>query len=119
MGLIKVTSSAPPSADDERINRVKLKSIDKAKILKASEVKILSFTVRNQAGINTITFIPIAQLSSLITQDKPLLSPGDVLWAAGWVIKARNSEFQHSNWNGWMKRIHAENVKPHRSTFFQ
>ena len=60
IGLIKVTSSAPPSADDERINRVKLKSIDKAKILKASEVKILSFTVRNQTGINTITFIPIA-----------------------------------------------------------
>ena len=37
MRLIKVTSSAPPSADDEHINRVKLKSIDNAKILKASE----------------------------------------------------------------------------------
>ena len=27
------------------------------------------------------------------------------------MIKAQNSEFQHSNWNGWMKRIHAEDAK--------
>ena len=46
MGLIKVTSPAPSSADDQCVNRVKLKSLDKAKILKASEIKILSFTVR-------------------------------------------------------------------------
>ncbi len=111
MGLIKVTSPAPPSADDQSVNRVKLKSLDKAKILKAAEVKILPFTVRNQTGINTITFLPIAQLSSSVTQDQPLLSPGDVLWAAGWVIKAQNPEFQHTNWNGWMKRIHADDAK--------
>lgn len=111
MGLIKVTSLAPPSADDQSVNRVKLKSLDKAKILKAAEVKILPFTVRNQTGINTITFLPIAQLSSSVTQDQPLLSPGDVLWAAGWVIKAQNPEFQHTNWNGWMKRIHADDAK--------
>ena len=81
MGLIKVTSPAPPSADDQSVNRVKSKALDKAKILKAAEVKILPFTVRNHTGINTITFLPIAQLSFSVTQDQPLLSPGDVLWA--------------------------------------
>ena len=34
------------------------------------------------------------------------------LWAtAGWVIKAKDPEFPHSNWNGWMKRIHACDAK--------
>jgi len=33
------------------------------------------------------------------------------LWAAGWVIKAHDPEFPHSNWNGWMKRIHACDAK--------
>ena len=112
MGFIKVTSAASPSADDNSVERVKLKPLDKTKILKACDVQILPFTTRHQTGIETITFIPIADLVTSIAQDKPLLSPGDVLWAAGWVIKAQNSKFQHSNWNGWMKRIHAEDAKP-------
>ncbi|KAJ8402846.1 hypothetical protein AAFF_G00361600 [Aldrovandia affinis] len=39
IGLIKVTSPAPPSADDRMtaaVNRVKMKALDKAKILKAA-----------------------------------------------------------------------------------
>ena len=114
MGLIKVTTPAPPSADDQMttpVNRVKLKAHDKAKILKAAEVKILPFTNRTQTGISTIKFLSIADLSSSVTQDQPLLSPGDALWAAGWVIKAQDPEFQHSNWNGWMKRIHAADTQ--------
>lgn len=114
MGLIKVTSPEPPSADDwisVAVNRVKLKALDKAKILKAAEVKILPFQNMKQTGINTITFVPIAELSSSVLQEQPLLSPGDTLWAAGWVIKARNPDFQHSNWNGWMKSIHTEDTK--------
>ena len=47
MGLIKVTSPPPASI----VNRVKLKALDKAKILKVAEVKILPFTNRKQAGI--------------------------------------------------------------------
>ena len=46
MGLIKVTSPETPSADDWRSEagiRVKLKALDKAKILNATEVKILPF----------------------------------------------------------------------------
>lgn len=114
MGLIKVITPAPPLADDKMtasVNRVKLKALDKAKILKAAEVKILPFTNRKQTGINTITFLPIVELSSSVTQDQPLLSPGDTLWAAGWVIKGQDPEFKHSNWNGWMKRIHADDAK--------
>ncbi|KAE8291497.1 hypothetical protein D5F01_LYC11105 [Larimichthys crocea] len=56
------------------INRVKLKALDKAKILKGAEVKILPFTNRKQTGINTITFLPIAELPSF-EQDQPLLTP--------------------------------------------
>ena len=114
MGLIKVTSPESHLADDWRsalVNRVKLKALDKAKILKASEVKILPFKNRKQTGINTIMFLPISELSSSVSQDHPLLSPGDIHWAAGWLIKARDPDFQHSNWNGWMKRIHAEDAK--------
>ena len=114
MGLIKVTPPAPHSGDDRTktaINRVKLKTLDKAKILKAAEVKILPFTNRKQTGIDAITFLSIADLASSGAQEQPLLSPGDTLWTAGWVIKAKDPEFQHSNWNGWMRRIHADDAK--------
>ena len=114
MGLIKVTSPAPHSGDDRTktaINRVKLKTLDKAKILKVAEVKILPFTNRKQTGIDAITFLSIADLASSAAQEQPLLSPGDTLWTAGWVIKAKDPEFQHSNWNGWMRRIHADDAK--------
>jgi len=114
MGWIKITSPAPPLADPQMtaaINRVKLKALDKAKILKGAEVKILPFTNRKQTGINTITFLSIAELFSFVTQDQPLLTPGDTLWAAEWVIKAQDPDFSHSNWNRWMKRIHADDAK--------
>ena len=60
------------------------------------------------AGISSIEFTPIAELCSSVFQDQPMLSSGDILWAAGWVIKAQDPDFHHSNWNGWMKSIHAE-----------
>ncbi|CAK6977842.1 Hypothetical predicted protein [Scomber scombrus] len=114
MGLIKVISPAPPSADNRTtvaVNRVKLKALDKAKVLKAAEVKILPFINRKQTGINSITFLSITELSSSMTRDQPHFSPGDTLWAAGWMIKAKDPKFQHSNWNGWMKRIHVDDAK--------
>ena len=114
MGWIKVTSPAPPLPDPKTtaaVPRVKLKALDKAKIVRGAEVKILPFTNRNQIGINATTFLPIAKLSSSLVPDQPLLTPGDTHWAAGWVIKAHNLEFPHSNWNGWMKRIHANDAK--------
>ena len=57
-------------------------------------------TSRKQRGINTITFLPNAELSSSLAHDQPLPTLGDTLWAAGWVIKAQNPEFSHSNRNG-------------------
>ena len=93
------------------VPRVKLKALDKAKILRGAEVKILPFTNRKQIGINAIMFLPIAELSSSLAHDQPLLTPGDTLWAARWVIKAHDPEFQYSNWNGWMKRIHSNDAK--------
>ena len=114
MGWIKVTSPAPPLPDPQTtaaVPRVKLKALDKAKILRGAEVKILPFTSRKQTGINTIMFLPIVELSSSLVHDQPLLTLGDTLWAAGWVIKVHNPEFPHSNWNVWMKRIHAYDAK--------
>ncbi|KAI4802446.1 hypothetical protein KUCAC02_020282 [Chaenocephalus aceratus] len=112
MGWIKVTSPAPSLPDPQTaaaVHRVKLKALNKAKILRGAEVKILPFTNRTRTGINTITFLPITELASSVTQDQLLLTPGDT--AAGWVIKAQDPEFSHSNWNGWMKSIHADDVK--------
>lgn len=113
MGWIKVTSPAPPLPDPQTtaaVHRVKLKALEKAQILKRAEVKILPFINRKQIGINSITFLPIAELSSSVAHN-PLLTPGDALWAAGWVIKAQDSDFPHPNWNGWMKSIHADNTR--------
>ena len=73
MGMIKVTNPANERTS-EAVNRVKLKAMDKAKILKATEVKILPFTNRKQTGINTITFLPLTELSFSETLDQPLLS---------------------------------------------
>jgi len=91
VGWIKVTSPASPFSDQQitgAVPGVKFKAFDKTMILRGAEVKILPFTNRKQAGINTITFLPIAELSSSLAYDQPLLTPGDTLWAAGWVIKA-------------------------------
>jgi len=44
-------------------------------------------------GINAITFLPIAELSTSLMQVKPLLSQGDTHWTAGWVIKAQDFDF--------------------------
>ena len=49
---------------------------------------------------------PLAELSSFLGHDQQLLTPGDTLWAAGWVIKVNYPEFPNSNWNGLMERIH-------------
>ena len=113
MGLIKVTNPAPPAHEHTTaaVNRVKMKALVKAKILKAAEVQILPSTNRKQTEIDTITFLPLVELSLSVTQEQPLLSPGDTLWAAGWVIKGQNKEFQHSNWSGWMKTIHLDEAK--------
>jgi len=115
VGWIKVTSPAPPLPDPQitaAVPRVKLKAIDKAKILRGAAVKILPFTNRKQTGINSITFLPIAESSSCLAHDQPLLlTPGDTLWAAEWMIKAQDPEFPHSNWNGWMTTIHADDAK--------
>ncbi|KAK5923154.1 hypothetical protein CgunFtcFv8_000150 [Champsocephalus gunnari] len=121
MGLIKVTSPAPSLPDPQTtaaVHRVKLKALDKAKILRGAEVKILPFTNRTRTGINTITCLPITELVSSVTQDQLLLTPGDTLWAAGWVIKAQDPEFPHSNWNGRMKSIHADDVKQRTQIHF-
>jgi len=118
MGMIRVTSPAPLSANERSVNRARLKSTDKAKILKAAEVNILPFTMRSQTGIETINFIPIEQLSSSVAQNQSLLSPGDVLWVTGWVVKAQLLEFQHANWNGWTKSIHADNAKHYTQVDF-
>uniref|UniRef100_UPI00358F2B9D uncharacterized protein n=1 Tax=Myxine glutinosa TaxID=7769 RepID=UPI00358F2B9D len=92
MGWIEVTSPAPPLPDPQTtaaFPRVKLKALDKAKILRGTEVKIIPFTNRKQIGTNAIMFLPLAELSSSLAHDQPLLTPGDTLWAAGWVIKAK------------------------------
>lgn len=114
MGLIQVTSPAQPLPDPQTtaaFPRVNLKALEKAKILRGTEVKIIPFINRKQIGTNAITFSPIAELPSSLAHDQPLLTPGVILWTAGWVIKANDPEFPHSNWNGWMKRIHANDAK--------
>jgi len=55
---------------------MKLKALDKTKILRGAELKILPFTNKKQTGTNTITFLPIAELSSLLAHDQPLLTLG-------------------------------------------
>lgn len=113
MGLIKISNAAlrGNGVKEEQILRMKFNALDKAKILKTAEVPIEPFTNRKQIGINNMTFVPFADLASSLTQDQSQLSPGDTLWAAGWLIKALNCEFQHSNYNGWMKKIHANESK--------
>ena len=114
MDWIKVTSPATPLSDpltSAAIPRVQLKALDKAKILRGAELKIIPFTNRKEIGTNAIMFLPLAQLSSPLAHYQPLLTPGDTLWAAGWVIKANDTEFPHSIWNGWMKKIHGNDAK--------
>lgn len=94
---IKLTSLAPPLPDPQTAAAVPRGGV---------EGKILPFTNGKQTGINTVMFFPIAELSSSLAHDQPLLTLGDTFWAAVWVIKAHDPEFPHSNWNDWMKRIH-------------
>ena len=59
IGLIKVTSPEQPSANDwrsEPSKRLKLKALNKAKILKATEVKIVPFKNRKDTGRTPLCF---------------------------------------------------------------
>lgn len=88
---------------------MKLDILDKARILTAAEVNMLPFRNREQAEIDVIRFLPIAELLSFLTHDKPLLLPSGrhtLPESPGLVIEARDP-----NWNGWMKRIHADDTK--------
>ena len=51
--------------------------------LRGCEVKIIPFTNRKEIGTNVIMFLPLAELSSTLGHDQPLLTPGDTLWEAG------------------------------------
>ena len=113
MGWIKVTTPASPLLDSQitaDVHMVKLKALDKTMILRGAEVKIIPFVNRKHTGLNTITFLLSAGLFSPLAHDQPLLTPGDTLWAAGWMSKAQDYEFPHSKRNGWMKRIHADDA---------
>ncbi len=69
MGFIKVKSTTTlPFTEDNMVERVKLKSLDSAKILKASEIQILPFAY-HQTRIETATFIPIQNLVTSIAQE--------------------------------------------------
>jgi len=103
--LMKVVSPAPLSAHDlATVTECQYGEV-KAMILKAADIKILPFTSNKHTGINSIKFLPM--LSFSVTQN---LSAGDTLWAAGWVLKVQDPDFQHCNWNGWMNRIHADHT---------
>ena len=98
--MTNAISPAPPLPASQLIAEVprdKLRALDKSKILRGTEMKIYPFTNRKQIGINTITFLPIAGLSSSLANDQPLLIPGNTHWAAGWTIKAQDPEFPYAD----------------------
>jgi len=53
------------------------------------------------------------ELASSVPHDQPTtpLSRRHAMGCRVGVIKGQNVEFQHLNWNGWMKRIHADEIK--------
>jgi len=77
--------------------------------------KILPFANRKQRRINTIVFIP--WLSSSLAHDQPLLTPGDTLWTAGWMIKAQDPESHTPTaMAGWRESMQMMPSKAYRST---
>ena len=54
---------------------------------------------------------PLTELSSSLGHDKPLLTPGDHTLGSRVSDQGQDPEFPHSDWNGWMKRIHANDAK--------
>jgi hypothetical protein len=109
MGMVKATCPAPQARPDQVavIPRKKITFKEKAGILKATEVKMLSYVPKKKVGLADVRFVPIEDLS----QNPPTLLPGDIAWAAGWVIKNHNNAFEHSNWNGFMKSIRQTGCK--------
>ena len=84
MGWIKVTSLAAPLSDPQTtaaVPRVKLKVLDKAEIMREGKVNIIPFMNRKENKHDHV--FPLAQLSSSLAHNQPLLTPGDTLWAAG------------------------------------
>ena len=123
LGWIKITSLAPPLPDPQTIAvvpRVKLKALDKTMILRGAEVKILPFTNRKQTGINSITFLPITELSYSLAHDRALATPGDTLWAARWVIKPGIlSSYTPTGMAGWRESMQMMPSSAHKSTSSQ
>jgi len=65
MGLMKVVSPAPPSADDPATVTDCQYGEIKAMIVNAADIKILSFTSKKHTGMNSIKFLPIMCSHSL------------------------------------------------------
>ena len=112
MGLIKVTSPTLTLSDPrgtEVVHRLQMKAHDKFKILKKAEVKILPFSNRKNSGLNTITFVPIDELSTSMMQDQPLLTSGDTLGSR--VANQSSGLSVHTRQLEWLDEEHP--CRPH------
>ena len=111
MGIIKVYQ---PSVDtiekslSTTIPRQKLTFDQKVAAIERNKVSLKNFTPKISEGLSVIKFSPIVDL---IHNKEPSLLPGDIAWAGGWILKNVSTDFEHPNWNGFMKSIHKSNCE--------
>ena len=115
MGVIKIVPHDPNSLElVNEVPRVRLTPKEKAETLKAGDVPIKACSDPKKSGIDSVKFIPLENLIESVSSVPAKIHHEDIIWAAGWVVKRKDSEFSHANWNGWMKSIHAtKNKQPH------
>lgn len=111
MGMIGLNSSSIAPPENKSFERTRLSAHDKANLLNKDKVDIPHFIDCKSKGIETKSFIPLDDLKASVSHGQPCTISGDVLWALGWVIKGLQPDFQHCNWNGWMKQIHKDHAK--------
>ena len=117
MGLIKIfkySSLITDSFLNKSITRQRLSPVEKAMVLKAGDIALRKCPDPRKSGINSSKLIPMTELIQSVSCVPAELGNNDMIWAAGWIVKNHYPEFQHVNWNGWMKNANKGNNKePH------
>ena len=82
----------------KRIPRKKIRTDEKAKLLKAGEVTILKCKDPEKSGIDKTTLMPMNELLNNVAKEKLHISHGDTQWEAGWILQ-REMNVTHPHWS--------------------
>ena len=94
ISMIKANSKSSMADEylNSKLSQLRLKSSDRAKILRSGDILIKLYSDLNKLGIDFSKFEPLSDLLHDFAPTPDELNPFDITWTAGWIIK--KSDYQ-------------------------